>query len=139
MGQFRQQQVKVLSKQAKVVLSLDYGTKNIGVSIAETYTGQTKPLPVITNNKSVFENLNKLLETWRPNLILIGIPLKMSEDFRDGVTRTKNFFVKDLNMKVIEVNEDYTTQGLDNSKKKHMKDSHSAELIFQDWFNNKDG
>ena len=72
-------------------------------------------------------------------LILIGIPLKMSEDFRDGVTRTKNFFVKDLNMKVNEVNEDYTTQGLDNSKKKHMKDSHSAELIFQDWFNNKDG
>ena len=59
MGQFRQQQVKVLSKQAKVVLSLDYGTKNIGVCIAETYTGQTKPLPVITNNKSVFENLNK--------------------------------------------------------------------------------
>ena len=139
MGQFRQQQVKVLSKQAKVVLSLDYGTKNIGVCIAETYTGQTKPLPVITNNKSVFENLNKLLETWRPNLVLIGIPPKMSEVFRDGVTRTKNFFVKDLNMKVIEVNEDYTTQGLDNSKKKHMKDSHSAVLIFQDWFNNKDG
>ena len=139
MGQFRQQQVKVLSKQAKVVLSLDYGTKNIGVCIAETYTGQTKPLPVITNNKSVFENLNKLLETWRPNLVLIGIPPKMSEDFRDGMTRTKNFFVKDLNMKVIEVNEDYTTQGLDNSKKKHMKDSHSAELIFQDWFNSKDG
>ena len=139
MGQFRQQQVKVLSKQAKVVLSLDYGTKNIGVCIAETYTGQTKPLPTITNNKSVFENLNKLFETWRPNLVLIGIPPKMSEDFRDGMARTKNFFVKDLYVKVIEVNEDYTTQGLDNNKKKHMKDSYSAELIFQDWFNNKDG
>ena len=128
-----------MSKQAKVVLSLDYGTKNIGVCIAETHTGQTKPLPTITNNKSVFENLNKLFETWRPNLVLIGIPPKMSEDFRDGMARTKNFFVKDLNLKVIEVNEDYTTQGLDNNKKKHMKDSHSAELIFQDWFNNKDG
>ena len=128
-----------MSKQAKVVLSLDYGTKNIGVCIAETYTGQTKPLPTITNNKSVFKNLNKLFETWRPNLVLIGIPPKMSEDFRDGMARTKNFFVKDLYVKVIEVNEDYTTQGLDNNKKKHMKDSHSAELIFQDWFNNKDG
>ena len=128
-----------MSKQAKVVLSLDYGTKNIGACIAETYTGQTKPLPTIKNNKSVFENLNKLVETWRPNLVLIGIPPKMSEDFRDGVTRTTNFFVKDLNMKVVQVNEDYTTQGLDNHKKKHMKDSHSAELIFQDWFNNKDG
>ena len=128
-----------MSKQAKVVLSLDYGTKNIGACIAETYTGQTKPLPTIKNNKSVFENLNKLVETWRPNLVLIGVPPKMNEDFRDGLTRTKNFFVKDLNMKVVEVNEDYTTQGLDNLKKKYMKDSHSAELIFQDWFNNKDG
>lgn len=128
-----------MSKQAKVVLSLDYGTKNIGACIAETYTGQTKPLPTIKNNKSVFENLNKLVETWRPNLVLIGVPPKMSEDFRDGLTRTKNFFAKDLNMKVVEVNEDYTTQGLDNLKKKYMKDSHSAELIFQDWFNNKDG
>ena len=128
-----------MSKQAKVVLSLDYGTKNIGACIAETYTGQTKPLPTIKNNKSVFENLNKLVETWRPNLVLIGVPPKMNEDFRDGLTRTKNFFAKDLNMKVVEVNEDYTTQGLDNLKKKYMKDSHSAELIFQDWFNDKDG
>lgn len=128
-----------MSKQAKVVLSLDYGTKNIGVCIAETYTGQTKPLPAIKNNNSLFENLNKLLETWKPNLVLIGIPPKMSEDFKDGLTRTKNFFVKDLNMKIVDVNEDFTTQGLDNNKKKFMKDSHSAEIIFQDWFNNRNG
>ena len=128
-----------MGKQAKVVLSLDYGTKNIGVCVAETYTGQTKPLPVIKNNSAVFENLKELLENWKPNLVLIGIPPKTKEDFRDGLIKTKNYFVKELNIKVIEINEDLTSQGLDKDKKRYMKDSYSAELIFQDWFNNKDG
>ena len=128
-----------MSKQAKVVLSLDYGTKKIGICVAETFTGQTKPLPVIKNNNSLFENLNRLHEDWRPNLILIGIPPKMTEDFMDGLIRTKNYFVKKLKIEVVEINEDFTTQGLNKDKKRHMKDSYSAELIFQDWFNNKDG
>ena len=128
-----------MSKQAKVVLSLDYGTKKIGICVAETFTGQTKPLPVIKNNNSLFENLNRLHEDWRPNLILIGVPSKMTEDFMDGLIRTKNYFVKKLKIEVVEINEDFTTQGLNKDKKRHMKDSYSAELIFQDWFNNKDG
>ena len=128
-----------MTKQAKVVLSLDYGTKKIGICVAETFTGQTKPLPVIKNNNSLFENLNRLHEDWRPNLILIGVPPKMTEDFMDGLIRTKNYFVKKLKIEVVEINEDFTTQGLNKDKKRHMKDSYSAELIFQDWFNNKDG
>ena len=128
-----------MSKQAKVVLSLDYGTKKIGICVAETFTGQTKPLPVIKNNNSLFENLNRLHEDWRPNLILIGVPPKMTDDFMDGLIRTKNYFVKKLKIEVVEINEDFTTQGLNKDKKRHMKDSYSAELIFQDWFNNKDG
>ena len=128
-----------MGKQAKVVLSLDYGTKNIGICVAETYTGQTKPLPVIKNNSDLFENFNELLEDWKPNLVLIGIPPEMTEEFSDGLMRTKNYFLNELNMKVIEINEDFTSQGLDKDKKKYMKDSYSAELIFQDWFNNKYG
>ena len=128
-----------MSKEAKVVLSLDYGTKNIGICIAETYTGQTKPLPVIKNNDSFYTELDNLLKEWRPNIVLIGIPPKMSSDFNDGLNEAKSYIINEHKIKVIEVNEDFTTQGLDKYKKNHMKDSHSAELIFQDWFNDIDG
>ena len=128
-----------MSREAKVVLSLDYGTKNIGTCIAETYTGQTKPLPVIKNNDSFYAVLDSLLREWRPNIVLIGIPPKMSSDFNDGLNEAKAYIVNEHEIKVIEVNEDFTTQGLDKDKKNHMKDSYSAELIFQDWFNNIDG
>ena len=128
-----------MSKEAKVVLSLDYGTKNIGICIAETYTGQTKPLPVIENNDSFYTELDNLLKEWRPNIVLIGIPPKMSSDFNDGLNEARAYIINEHKIKVIEVNEDFTTQGLDKCKKKHMKDSYSAELIFQDWFNDIDG
>ena len=128
-----------MSKEAKVVLSLDYGTKNIGICIAETYTGQTKPLPVIKNNDSIYVVLDNLLNEWKPNIVIVGIPPIMTAEFNKGITKIKDYLVNDRNLNVIEVDEDFTTQGLDEDKKKFMKDSYSAELIFQDWFNNKDG
>lgn len=128
-----------MSKEAKVVLSIDYGTKNIGICIAETYTGQTKPLPVIKNNDSIYVVLDNLLNEWKPNIVIVGIPPIMTAEFNKGITKIKGYLVNDHNLNVIEVDEDFTTQGLDEDKKKFMKDSYSAELIFQDWFNNKDG
>ncbi len=79
-----------MSREAKVVLSLDYGTKNIGTCIAETYTGQTKPLPVIKNNESFHDVLDKLVREWRPNIVLIGVPPKMSSEFNNGLNKVLN-------------------------------------------------
>ena len=72
-------------------------------------------------------------------MVLIGIPPKMSSEFNDGLKETKAYIINEHKIKVIEVNEDFTTQGLSKDKKNQMKDSHSAELIFQDWFNDIDG
>ena len=128
-----------MRKDAKVVLSLDYGTKKIGICIAETYTGQTKPLPIVKNYKSLHKSLDALVEEWNPNLLLIGMPPKMTKEFNLGLYQLKDFFSNKHNLKAVEVNEDYTSQSLDNCKKNDMKDSFSAELIFQDWFNNNYG
>ena len=48
-------------------------------------------------------------------------------------------FLNKYSLEAIDVNEDFTSQSLVNSKKNDMKDSFSAELIFQDWFNNNYG
>ncbi|MFL2486203.1 MAG: Holliday junction resolvase RuvX [Gammaproteobacteria bacterium] len=128
-----------MRKDAKVVLSLDYGTKKIGICIAETYTGQTKPLPIVKNDKFLHKSLDALVEEWKPNLLLIGMPPKMTEEFNLGLSQLKDFFSNKHNLKALDVDEDYTSQSLDNSKKNDMKDSFSAELIFQDWFNNNYG
>lgn len=128
-----------MRKDAKVVLSLDYGTKKIGICIAETYTGQTKPLPIVKNDKSLHKSLDTLVEEWKPNLLLIGVPPKMTEEFKLGLSQLKEFCLNKYSLKAVDVNEDFTSQSLEKSKKNDMKDSFSAELIFQDWFNNNYG
>ena len=68
-----------MSKQANVVLSLDFGTKKIGVCIAETYTGQSSPLPVLKNDEHLFDNLDEVINEWLPNFCIIGKPKEMKE------------------------------------------------------------
>jgi putative transcription antitermination factor YqgF len=124
-----------LEKEAKVIFSIDYGTKNIGICVAETFTGQTKPLQIIKNDNSMPSVFDKLFEEWMPNMMLIGIPSKMKENFENELNKFKTFMQSRYKIELIMINEDFTSQGLDSDKKKKMKDSHSAELIFEDWFN----
>ena len=124
-----------MKKEAKVVFSIDYGTKNIGICVAETFTGQSKPLQIIKNNNSVELVFDKLFEEWMPNMILIGIPSKMNENFENNLNKFKTYIQSKYKIELIMINEDFTSQGLEAEKKKTMKDSHSAALIFEDWFN----
>ena len=124
-----------MKKEAKVVLSIDYGTKNIGICVGETYTGQTRPLQRIQNGSSLENSFDDLLDEWRPNLFLLGIPSKMTSDFANGVDKLKDLIKNKYKIDLIEINEDFTSQGLAKNKKDKLKDSYSAELIFEDWFN----
>ena len=72
-------------KEAKVVLTIDYGTKKIGVCISETMTGHSKALPVVANNKNIFDDFDKIIADWLPNLCLIGVPSKASDEFLKSI------------------------------------------------------
>ena len=85
-----------MSKQANVVLSLDFGTKKIGVCIAETYTGQSSPLPVLKNDEYLFDNLDKVINEWLPNFCIIGKPKEMKKNFKEAY---KDFFKNSHNLR----------------------------------------
>ncbi len=126
-----------MSKQANVVISLDFGTKKIGVCIAETYTGQSSPLPVLKNDDNLFNNLDDVINEWLPNFCIIGKPRKMKEDFKEAYRNFYKSFEDRYEINITEVNEDFTSQAVSKEKKKQDYDSYSATLIFEEWFNNK--
>ena len=126
-----------MSKQANVVISLDFGTKKIGVCIAETYTGQSSPLPVLKNDDYLFNNLDNVINEWLPNFCIIGKPREMKEDFKEAYRNFYKSFEDRYEINITEVNEDFTSQAVSKEKKKQDYDSYSATLIFEDWFNNK--
>jgi len=128
-----------LNKQANVVLSLDFGTKKIGLCIAETYTGQSSPLPVLKNDECLFNNLDEVINEWLPNFCIIGKPKEMKENFKEAYKHFFRTFKKRYGINIKEVNEDFTSQAVAKEKKKQEYDSYSAALIFEEWFNHNNG
>ena len=121
------------------MLSLDFGTKKIGVCVAETYTGQSSPLPVLKNDDHLFDNLDEVIKEWLPNFCIIGKPKEMKENFKEAYKDFFKVFKERYEISIEEVNEDFTSQAVNKEDKKQEYDSYSAALIFEEWFNQNNG
>ena len=75
------------------IISFDYGTKKIGVAVGQTQTKTASPLNVIFNkkNKINWDAIIEIIEEWKPELILIGMPLNMDGTDSEIMKRVVNF------------------------------------------------
>lgn len=62
-----------------VLLGFDYGTKRIGVAVGQSLTGTARALETVAvrRGRPDWEVIARLLETWRPNRLVVGLPLNM--------------------------------------------------------------
>lgn len=63
------------------LLSFDFGMKHIGVAVGQTITQTVTPLCTITATDGIpnWAEIDALIERWKPNGIVIGIPLNMDD------------------------------------------------------------
>ena len=61
------------------LLCFDFGSKRIGVAVGQTVTGTASPLVTINshNNRPDWEKIASVITDWRPDAIVVGIPLTM--------------------------------------------------------------
>jgi putative Holliday junction resolvase len=61
------------------LLCFDFGSKRIGVAAGQTITGTASPLLTINslNNKPDWEKIEEVICDWRPDAVVIGIPMTM--------------------------------------------------------------
>ena len=59
-----------------VYLAFDYGEKRTGVALGQSLTKTARPLTTITsaNSQPNWQDIEKLLDEWQPNQIIVGIP-----------------------------------------------------------------
>lgn len=59
------------------LLAFDYGEKRIGVAIGNALTRQARALAVVPNRNREFrfEALGKLIGEWKPDALVVGLPL----------------------------------------------------------------
>ena len=125
------------------IISFDYGTKKIGVAVGQTQTKTASPLSVIFNkkNKTNWDAIIEIIEEWKPELILIGMPLNMDGTDSEIMKRVVNFKKKLKNISSVKcefIDERLTTfEARLEVKDLNIKtvDSHAAKILIENWFN----
>ncbi|MDO6686981.1 MULTISPECIES: Holliday junction resolvase RuvX [unclassified Agarivorans] len=129
------------------VLAFDFGTKSIGVAIGQELTGSAKPLTAIKAQDGIpsWPLLEKLLEQWQPDLLVIGLPLNMDGTEQDITSRAKKFAnrlhgrfgyqiaMQDERLTTVDAKEKLFELGGYKALEKGAVDSLAAALIFESW------
>ena len=126
------------------LLGFDYGLKQIGVANGQTITSSAQGLTILSAVDGIpdWSAVEKLLKEWKPDLVVVGLPLNMDDSESELSARARKFarrlqgrFSVDVDM----VDERLTsreakTLGREQGSNDITKIDHiAAALILQSW------
>ena len=134
-----------MSKGQRTLLGFDFGTKRIGIAIAQEVTGTANPLVTVTaiKHKPDWDSISKIIKEWQPDLLVVGLPLHM-DGTEQPMTQAARRFSNQLNGRYqipvalmderLSSNEaESILNGRASSHSKAQIDMISAQLILQSW------
>lgn len=136
----------------KVLLGFDFGLKRIGVAVGQTVTETARPLVTLKATQGVpqWDALNKLVKTWQPDGLIIGIPLNMDgteQPLSESARRFAHELHQRFNLPIYEMDERLSTkdarerlfaEGGFKALKNGQVDSVAAQLVLQNWLTSKE-
>ena len=65
----------------ELIMGFDYGTKKIGVAIGQRVTRTANPVAIVRaeNGKPDWTHVERLVDEWRPQQFVVGLPLNMDD------------------------------------------------------------
>lgn len=139
-------------KGKRTLLGFDFGTKRIGIAIAQEIIGTANPLKTITaiKHKPDWDSISKIIKEWQPDLLVVGLPLHM-DGSEQPMTQAARRFSNQLNgryqIPVALMDERLSSHEAESIlneqtgsfQDKAQIDMISAQLILQSWMSiNKD-
>ncbi len=133
----------------QTVLGFDFGTKKIGVSVGQTVTRTATPLTLLEakNGEPKWEDIAKIIQTWKPASLVVGRPLNM-----DGTTQlltelAEQFahkleshtclpvYFMDERLSTVEARANLFEKGGYRALSRKNIDATAAQIILHDWLN----
>ncbi|HEX3139139.1 MAG TPA: Holliday junction resolvase RuvX [Rhizobacter sp.] len=101
------------SSSPRSFLAFDFGTKRVGVASGNTFTRAATPLRTVAAvGDARFAALGALINEWRPDALVVGVPFHPDGAAHDNTARAQRF-ARQLHgrfkLAVHEVDERYTT------------------------------
>ena len=131
---------------ASGILGFDYGTRWIGVAFGQTLTGTATPLTPLKAKDGIpdWGEIEKLLTEWKPDRLVVGLPLNMDGSESELSARARKFGQRlhgrfgltvehwDERLSSFEAKGEILERGSREFKREHV-DSLSAQLILESW------
>ena len=120
-------------------LAFDFGTKRVGVATGNTLTRSAQGLrTVAAEGDARFEAIGRLIDEWRPDALVVGVPFHPDGAAHDNTERARRFGRQlhgRFKLPVHEVDERYsTTEALAGGA--HDIDAESAAIILEQFLRN---
>ncbi|MFK5913352.1 MAG: Holliday junction resolvase RuvX [Woeseiaceae bacterium] len=138
-----------IKKTQRTFLGFDFGTKRIGIAIAQEVTGTANPLTTVTakKHKPDWDSISKIINEWQPDLLIIGLPLHMDgseQPMTQAARRFSNQLNGRYNLPIALMDERLSSNEAESILKersggaavfqeKEQIDMISAQLILQSW------
>ena len=135
----------------ETILSFDFGLRRIGVAVGQSLTGTASALETIENPSGDinWSAIEALLADWKPEAIVVGIPLSEAGE-EQAITRAARSFAGKLadkyRLPVHHADERYTSLAAESRFRDHRRtgqlrrknrgklDAVAAKLILEQWF-----
>lgn len=137
----------------RTLLGFDFGTRSIGVAIGQEITGSAQPLRALKANDGVpnWDEIQKLLTEWQPDLVIVGLPLNMDGTEQPLTQRARKFAgrihgrfgvvveLQDERLTTTDARARLFERGGYRALEKGMVDGISALLILEAWMESQYG
>lgn len=131
-----------------IVCAFDFGLKHIGVAVGQSLLQTAQPIAVIKakEGKPNWDQLRQLIEQWKPNYLLVGLPLNMDGSESEMSTRARKFANRLYGRYGLRVELcDERLSSFEAKAIRHQRqstkrqaltvDAEAAQLILESWFN----
>jgi putative holliday junction resolvase len=132
------------------VIAFDFGEKRIGVAVGETTLKLAHPLTTIKaeENAEKFSKIASLIQEWRAQLLVVGLPMHMNGEPHLLTSLAKKFAQRlegrfnlpvvmvDERLSSAEASQELKASGIIGIAQKEMLDQVAAKTILQSYFDN---
>jgi putative Holliday junction resolvase len=139
-----------VTNEVKTYICFDYGTRRIGVAVGQSITQSASPLTTLVSqqNKPDWSGITALIEEWRPDLAVVGLPLNADGSEHDVTKAAKRFgnqLQAKYNLTVEWMDERLSSHAAEQmlresnlkrkkTSKKEIIDQYAAKIILDAWF-----
>ncbi|MCL7942880.1 Holliday junction resolvase RuvX [Marinobacter sp. ATCH36] len=130
------------------IMAFDFGTRRIGVASGQELIGTGKPLTMLPARDGVpdWDQIGRLLTEWKPDRVLVGLPLNMDDTENDMCARARKFGKRlhgrfhvevemvDERLTSFEAKGDVMAAGGSRDFGRDGVDDRAAVLILETWF-----